>query len=582
MNPPPQSPAGYIPYSYSRPDLVAVTHTRLELSVNFNDRVLKGNARLKVEKKASCNNELVLDTYGLIISAVLKIGHGGRRHQIDYIIDEHHDDNFGSKLTITLPTLPNVGSADPGLSTSKKAKARDNRFNIQINYETNPSYHALHWSKPSDGNFLLISNSKLTHARAIFPCQDTPSNRITYESQITVPSGFGFDVMMPGTKRRGEKNQDEYIFENTRAGDIRMAPHEIYIIADKVNVCVLPRSVPEFDMQYPDVTFVSSTLLEGHYFMISTIVQNIIDSWIGRTVVIDDFKHLWLIKGLSTFIYRNPINNITDAEKIREFLKIKGINNVLNMLHLHNETDIIKYVSEKGCVFFNYLRDKIGGPGEFKSFLVHGLWPYCNQRKILTTNRFKILLNEYFSTNGKPEILNNIDWDKWLNEPDFPPSYHNHMHMVIRSRWQRWVEQETACFAENLNLSNDFAIIEFLTYLLALPNNTVLTADKLRKIEDTFLRDQEIFVSEIRFLWLRLCIKNRWLDDNVRIFADALNFATEYCMPRYACSIFRDLYEWEVTRKLVKSWFQKKLDNCSNMLPETMKELSSILFPFDG
>ncbi|XP_024882482.1 leukotriene A-4 hydrolase-like isoform X2 [Temnothorax curvispinosus] len=489
------SPAEDIPYSYSNPDLVAVTHTHLELSVNFKRHVLEGKAILTVKKKVLTCNELILDTYGLDISEVSIYSTG----EILYPFFGNHHNNSGRKLTIT---LPNVGSADPGPSSSKEMEVSDNKYIIQINYKTVPIYNALYWlehHQTSDGGPLLISNSKLTHARAIFPCQDTPSNRITFESKITVPSGCGLDVMMPGNAKSMREANDivEYTFLQLLQN---IAPHEIYIVVGKlrnrevstgnlrynlwtverylnegiwaihkimpmlskikesyhfnyiVNVCVLPPNVPEFDMQYPDVTFVSSTLLEGHYFMISTIVQNIIESWIGRTVVIDDFKHLWLIKGLSTFIYRNPINNIIDAEDIREFLKIKGINNVLNMPELRTVSlvpvftqnllpiNIIKYVSEKGCVFLNYLQDKIGGPEKFKSFLVNGLWPHCKERKILTTNRFEILLKRYFSTNGKPEILNTVDWDKWFNEPDFPPSYYN--SMVIRSRWQREVTKD--------------------------------------------------------------------------------------------------------------------------------------------
>ncbi|XP_024892870.1 leukotriene A-4 hydrolase-like [Temnothorax curvispinosus] len=634
MDQPSQPPARDIPYSYSRPDLVAVIHTRLELSVNFDDRVLEGKAILEIEKKESTCNELVLDTYGLEIGDVTDYHTGV---SLTKAID-NHDDKFGSKLIIE---LPNVDSSRPWIVADPKNP--EEIYEIQIKYKTSPESPALYWIEPhqtSDGIPLLISNSKLTYARAIFPCQDTPSNRTSFHSKIYIPSGL--NVMMPGARSMDKVgDQDVYTFLQFLRN---IAPHEIYIIVgslivqevasignlrcnlwteniylnegtwaihkskimtmlsnikesyhfynkdeeevDEVNVCVLPPNVPEFDMQYPDVTFVSSTLLEGHYSLIDTIVQNIIESWIGRSVVIENFTHLWLIKGLSTFIYRNPINNIIDDGGIREFLKIKGINNVLNMPELHTDSlvptdltklpmNIIKYVSEKGCAFLNYLQNMLGGSQVFTGFLVGGVLPLHRSidNPFLTTDRFKILLNAFFSVNGKDQILNNIDWDKWFNEPDFPPSYHN--PMIIRSRWQRWVEQETACFdtIKNFDQFNDFAIIEFLTYLLALPN-TVLTVDKLQKIEDTFLRNQEI--CEIRFLWLRLCIKNRWLDDNRRIFEDAINFVSEYCMPKYACPIIRDLYNLEETRELAKIWFVNQLDN-SKMLPETINELSNIL-----
>ncbi|XP_071559179.1 leukotriene A-4 hydrolase-like [Temnothorax nylanderi] len=449
--------------------------------------------------------------------------------------------------------------------------------------------------------------------------------------------------MMHGSEKRDEADdQDIYYFS---ALNIKMAPYKIYIIVcslrslhksregvsldlwaeekscqrrtefldkivdilynikeshgflmgilSEVNVFVLPPNVPEFDMQYPYMTFVSSSLLEGQYSIIDKIVQNIIESWIGRTVTIDNFKHLWLIKGLSTFIYRNRINDkIIDKEmKFRTDLEIKGINNLLSMPELQTDSlvpdltgklpmNIIKYVSEKGCAFLNHLQDMLGGPEEFKSFLVNCLLPrWSKHREIPTTDRFKEALNTYFFLiEEKRGTLNSIEWDKWFNEPDFPTQ--SYSTTLRKTYWQvqadLWIAQKIEWFDEKLERSNDLDIIEILTYLLAMPNTELirkLSEDKLRRIEHEFLRDQEI--CEIRFLWLRLCIKSKWLDDG-RIQEEALKFACEYCMPKYACPIFRDLYEWEVTRKLARSWFMDP-DNRSKMLPETIKELESIL-----
>ncbi|XP_071643991.1 leukotriene A-4 hydrolase-like [Temnothorax longispinosus] len=224
-----------------------------------------------------------------------------------------------------------------------------NKHKIQIEYETNSNSPALYWLKPdqtSNGTHpLLISNSKLTCTKAIFPCQDTPSRKITFDSEISV----GFNAMMPGFSKREiyENNRVIYIFSVTPnipsyamyiiVGSLKevkilgrcahvgcnlwtekkylhqniMAVNKImdilYIINEHLhrisgtvnlipfNICVLPPNMPEFDMQCPCVTFVSSTVLEDHYSMINTIVQNIIESWIKRIVTIANFQHLWLI-----------------------------------------------------------------------------------------------------------------------------------------------------------------------------------------------------------------------------------------------------------------------------------------------
>ncbi|XP_071639405.1 leukotriene A-4 hydrolase-like [Temnothorax longispinosus] len=641
-----------IPYSYSRPDHVAVTKTNLYLTVNFQSQVLEGYALLTVEKKAPTYNELVLDTYNLEITDVRKgdSRHIGSKLTFTYL-ENPHDDNFGRKLKIT---LPNVDSADPGLSSSKKTKS-DNIYTIRIDYKTRSDSPALYWLKEhqtSDFTHpLLISNTKLTYARAIFPCQDTPLNRIRLYSKITVPSGL--DVMMPGNKRRSVHIPDEYIFHYDE-GDIGMAPYEMYIIVGKlrkeistgnlkynlwmtggeyfgeitsafnnneinmppdiqnsfhfynmmdesneVNVCVLPSNVPKFDMQCPHMTFVSSTSLQGRYFMISTIVQNIIETWIGKIVPIKDFEDLWLIKGLSTFIYRNSINNVIHNNDIREFLEIKAINNVLNMQEEHSTDslvhrdstklpmNIIKYVSEQGCVFLNYLQDLLGGPTDFWNFLVDCFLErrIVGPSEYLTTNDFKESLYDHFKE--KHGVLDSVKWDEWFNQPGIPPSYRGFM-AIKKTDWhhkadslvvEKEDEKSRNLILEVTRNTNEIVKIEFLTYLLTLPPTDLpdLSPAKLRLIE-CLLMDILMPICEIKFLWLRLCIKNKWSDDG-RITETALNFVcNEYCSPKYACPIFRDLYEWEETRQSAITRFRERADdNRSKMLPETINELSSIL-----
>ncbi|XP_071639402.1 leukotriene A-4 hydrolase-like [Temnothorax longispinosus] len=649
-----QLPAGDdIPYSYSNPDHVAVTQTNLYLKVNFQNQVLEGLAMLTIEKKESKCNELVLDTYNLEITDVRKGDTSDFGPELTFTYEKNpHDDNFGRKLKIT---LPNVDSADPSPSTSKKAKrakrakVNDNNYTIWIEYKTRPDSPALYWLKEHQTSDLthplLISNTKLTYARAIFPCQDTPLNRIRLYSRIVIPSGC--DVMMPGIKTRCDDNQDEYKFNYKK--DIGMAPYEMYIIvgklrnlvstgylkynlwttggeylmesiisafnndimppkiknsihfnnmiADKdneVNVCVLPSNVPEFDMQCPHMTFLSSTSLQGRYSIIDTIVQNIIETWIEKIVPIKDFKDLWLIKGLSTFIYRNSINNEIHNNDIREILKIKAVNNVLNMQEEHSTDslvhrdstklpmNIIKYVSEQGCVFLNYLQDLLGGPTDFWNFLEKSFFNYrdVSGSEYLTTNDFKDSLYAHFKE--KRGVLDSVKWDEWFNQPGIPPSYRGSMaiqktdchHKADSLIVEKEDEESRSLILKVTHTADEIVIIEFLTYLLTLP--TDLSPAKLRLIESIILEMRPY--CEIKFLWLRLCIKNKWSDDG-RITETALNFVcNEYCSPKYACPIFRDLYEWEETRQSAITRFRARADdNRSKMLPETINELSSIL-----
>ncbi|TGZ56268.1 Leukotriene A(4) hydrolase, partial [Temnothorax longispinosus] len=277
-------------------------------------------------------------------------------------------------------------------------------------------------------------------------------------------------------------------------------------------------------MQCPHMTFVSSTSLQGRYFMTSTIVQNIIETWIGKIVPIKDFEHLWLIKGLSTFIYRNPINNVKLINDIREFLEIKAINNVLNMQEEHRTDslvhrdstklpmNIIKYVSEQGCVFLNYLQDLLGGPRDFWNFLEKCFFNrhIVGNSEYLTTNDFKESLYDHFKE--KYEELNSVKWDEWFNQPGIPPSYRDFMaiqktdcHHKADSLVVEQEDEESRNLILEVAPNNEIVKIEFLTYLLTLP--TDLSPAKLQLIE-SFLADPLLMPNcEIMFLWLRLCIK---------------------------------------------------------------------------
>ncbi|XP_071651696.1 leukotriene A-4 hydrolase-like [Temnothorax longispinosus] len=510
------------------------------------------------------------------------------------------------------------------------------RYFIKIEYETSPNSPALYWLTPdqtSDGTHpLLISNSKLTYARAIFPCQDTPSQKSVFHAEISVP--MGFNVMMAGHSNIMHYDGDRLIYKfnsNTRipsyavfiiigslaqvtismdcgtctlfaerkyiqqsimAFDRNIINYVLLIVNNIINkyplrilnVCVLPPNIPEFDMQCPFVTFMSATLLGGNYSLKNTIVQNIVESWIGGLVTIANFEHLWLIKSFSAFIYRKIINNIVDIE-MQELLDVKGINDLIN-LHGHvalvpDLTDvlpnnIIKYVPyEKGRLLLNYLELFLCGPEAFQTFLLSYL-RYCDSTSSylsIRTADFKEYLYCCFCRNRhRGQVFHSdMDWDEWFYGLGLPPTHLGPVRRIAcHLKAEQWITEqrieEVFSTVSQLSVTNDLNKIEFLAYLHASP--MVLSRYKLHILRYAVLHDQHI--CEIRFLWLRLCIKCKWLE----MARPALEFACEYCMPKYACPIFRDLYEWTVTRYLAISWFKGKY---LKMVPETIKALESIL-----
>lgn len=73
----------------------------------------------------------------------------------------------------------------------------------------------------------------------------------------------------------------------------------------------------------------------------------------------------------------------------------------------------------KGSTFLRYLEDTLGGPSVFEPFLRYYLDKY--KYKSVLTDDFKSTFYDYFSKTISTDILNSIDWDKWLYSEGMPP-----------------------------------------------------------------------------------------------------------------------------------------------------------------
>ena len=63
-------------------------------------------------------------------------------------------------------------------------------YSIRINYETSPNSTALQWLDPMQTigkkQPYLFSQCQAIHARSLFPCQDTPAVKFSYDASVTV------------------------------------------------------------------------------------------------------------------------------------------------------------------------------------------------------------------------------------------------------------------------------------------------------------------------------------------------------------------------------------------------------------
>ncbi|RLU18861.1 hypothetical protein DMN91_009219 [Ooceraea biroi] len=575
------------PSSFANPEFAIVTHTHLELNVDFDQKILQGKAILDIERTSSAATEVILDSRELVISSATSDGSSL----------EHHigaDVEFGSKLVIQLPSA---------------AGNNNTKCKIEIEYKTSPNATALKWltAEQTAGGVhpYLFSQCQAIHARSMFPCQDTPSVKSTYSAKISVPreltvvmsalldgvSDLGSDKKVyefrqpvpipsylvaiavgalvakqigPRSKVWAEKefiDQSAYEFGETETmlqiAEQLCGPY----VWGMYDILVLPPSFAFGGMENPCLTFVTPTILAGDRSLANVIAHEISHSWTGNLVTNANFEHFWLNEGFTMFVERK-INSRMFGEKMRHFEALHGIGCLREGIQTLGETNqltnlvpnlagvdpddafsIVPY--EKGHTFLFYLEQLLGGSEVFEPFLKSYLDTF--KYRSIKTDTWKDYLYKYFS--DKIKLLNSVDWDTWLYKPGMPPVIPNYDKSLtnvcteLAKRWIEWKEISTSTFMKSdIDSLSPAQKVAFLTELHKSSVN--LSLDKMQVMADTYQLDS-IKNSEIRFIWLRLCIKNRW-ESKVD---DALAFATEQGRMKYVRPIFRDLYEWEAMRQ---------------------------------
>ncbi|KAJ9599849.1 hypothetical protein L9F63_009889 [Diploptera punctata] len=573
------------PSSFSRPEDAVVTAINLYLDVNFENKVLTGKANLTVEKKKSEVTHVILDLKDLKILQVIDHGTG---QELEYSIGERTS-SLGSKFEIKLPST------------------KDTRFIISITYETNASASGLQWLPPEQTagrkHPYLFSQCQAVHCRSMLPCQDTPSVKGSYETQITAPAEL---TVLMSAKRIGKPSLTPnglklHKFEQP-------VPIPVYLIAivvgllesrelgprshvwsekeyvDKAayeftetevmlktaedlcgeylwgiyDLLVLPPSFPFGGMENPCLTFVTPTLLAGDKSLADVVAHEISHSWTGNLVTNRNFEHFWLNEGFTVFVERKIIGKMY-GEKARQFHAIGGLKDLKDALSIKlysnnpltclvpdlkgvdpdDAFSVVPY--EKGHTFLYYLEELAGGPEVFDPFLKAYIKKY--KHKSIDTDDFKAFLYEYFPNNSK---LKAVDWKEWLFTPGMPPvipNYDKSLEEVCTNLSRKWIKwdstTESSCpfKIEDIKSMRSGQVREFIAQLL---EEEPLSISKLKAMENVY-KFNSVVNSEIRFRWLRLCIKGRWKEQ----VDGALQFVTEQGRMKFVRPIYRDLYAWE-------------------------------------
>uniref|UniRef100_A0A2K5C3T8 Leukotriene A(4) hydrolase n=1 Tax=Aotus nancymaae TaxID=37293 RepID=A0A2K5C3T8_AOTNA len=532
----------------------------------------------------------VLDTKDLTIEKVVING-----QEVRYVLGERQSYK-GSPMEISLPI----------------ALSKNQEIVIEISFETSPKSSALQWLTPEQTSGkehpYLFSQCQAIHCRAVLPCQDTPSVKLTYTAEVSVPKEL---VALMSAIRDGEAPDPEdpsrkiYKF-------IQKVPIPCYLIAlvvgalesrqigprtlvwsekeqveksayefsetesmlkiaedlggpyvwGQYDLLVLPPSFPYGGMENPCLTFVTPTLL------VSVIAHEISHSWTGNLVTNKTWDHFWLNEGHTVYLERHICGRLF-GEKFRHFNALGGWGELQNSVKTFGEThpftklvvdltDVdpdVAYSSvpyEKGFALLFYLEQLLGGPEVFLGFLKAYVEKFSY--KSITTDDWKDFLYSHF----KDKLSNCISAKAWaflynLIFNFYLCSYDMTLTNACIALSQRWItakEDDLNSFnATDLKDLSSHQLNEFLAQML---QKAPLPLGHIKRMQEVY-NFNAINNSEIRFRWLRLCIQSKW-EDAIPL---ALKMATEQGRMKFTRPLFKDLAAFDKSQDQAVRTYQE-------------------------
>ncbi|KAI9843679.1 MAG: hypothetical protein M1837_006146 [Sclerophora amabilis] len=443
------------------------THTTANYRINFKDTFLAGNAVLRLRSVTDAQaREVVLDTSHLDIKDV-RVNDAVRPWTLSA-----RSEPYGSALHIDLGRGIKKGEdveVDISLSTTKECTALQWLTPAQTSNKKHP---------------YMFSQCQAIHARSLFPCQDTPDVKSTFDFNLRSPLPVVASGLPTGSKdfepgAEGESGTLLYTFRQeipipsylfaVASGDIACAsigprstvwtgPEEIQTskweleedtekfiqAAEKIvypyawttyNVLVLPPSFPYGGMENPIFTFATPTIISGDRENIDVIAHELSHSWSGNLVSPASWEHFWLNEGWTTYLERR-IQAVLHGEAHRDFSAIIGWKALSDSIALFGEDheytklvvnlkakdpdDAFSSIPYEKGYTFLSFLETLLGRQKWDKFIPHYFTKY--KQKSLDSFEFKSTLISFFSSDpAATKSLKNLDWESWFYSPGFPP-----------------------------------------------------------------------------------------------------------------------------------------------------------------
>lgn len=540
-------------YTFAQPQIARVTHLALDLALDFAGKNVSGTATLNIDA-ADGAAEIILDSDGLQITSITD----GAGDALEWEIGEYVADK-GEPLTISFAAT----ASDAGEQIVAPEQ-------IAITYSSAPEAEALQWLSPQQTaggeHPFLLSQGQAILNRTWIPTQDSPGIRQTWEARITAPTPL--KVVMSGIIQGSVLDAGVDVGDDRRAYSFRMdqpvAPYLIAIAAGDIyfqdlgprsgvwaegevleaaalelgdteamidaaeslygdyrwgryDMIILPPSFPYGGMENPVMTFLTPTFIAGDRSNTGLIAHELAHSWSGNLVTYASWRDGWLNEGVTSYL-ESRISEVVFGETraaqeralsfaaIENALEDLGADSPMTIMRTPPQLNPMEYDSaiiyDKGALFMHTLESIIGRE-EFDVWM----------RSWFDTHAFEPATSEMFIADlrenlvGDNEELNEmLMLEEWIYGTGLPEN-------AVRPDPAAFavVDAAVAAYAGTGALDGAawprWTAAEQMRFLQELPET--LAASDLEQLEAT-LNLSGSGNNEIRFLWLKLALQNRY------------------------------------------------------------------------
>ena len=556
-----------------------IKNTHLELSVNFQEKKIKGSVTHQFDKNKKVDL-LKLDSKYLKIDSI----QDGNGNSLEFSIGEF-DELLGSALTVIL----NSESSE-----------------VVIFYETTDKSEALDWLLPNQtaGKTFpfMYTQGQSIFTRSWIPIQDTPGIRITYTAKINTPKNM-MAVMSAANPQKMDTNNvysfemkqpippylialavgnlefkaidfrtgvyaepsmvDECANELVDMGKMVDVAEQLYgkYDWDRYDVIVLPPSFPFGGMENPRLTFATPTIIAGDRSLVSLIAHELAHSWSGNLVTNATWNDFWLNEGFTVYFERRIMEALygRDYSEMLALLGFQDLQNQvgnsipsmqllrLNMKGKHPDDAMTDIAYEKGYFFLRMLEENIG-----RDKMDVFLKKYFNDHKFQTivTNEFLSYLKE----NLLDDNFKGLNVEQWVFDSGIPEN----CPKVNSLRFKK-VESSVATFldggAQELKIiSEKWSTHEWLHFLKHLPES--LNENQMADLDKAFDLSNS-GNSEILAVWFLQSIKN----DYRPAFENLEKFLVKIGRRKFLQPLYLELSKNKEHKIWAKKVYQKARNN---------------------